>query len=42
MVKEFQFNPLPSSLSFSANINRTLNSQQFRDVYADNETENHY
>ncbi len=39
-LKNLNFNPIPSSFSFSANINRTLNSQQFRDVYADVETEN--
>ena len=38
-LRNFNFNPLPSSFSFSANINRTLNSQQFRDVYMDVETE---
>ena len=32
-IKEFNFNPLLSSLSFDANINRTFNSQRFRDIY---------
>ena len=38
-LSNVNFNPIPSSLSFSANINRTLNSQQFRDVYMEVETE---
>ena len=32
-LKEFNFNPLLSSISFNTNINRTFNSQRFRDVY---------
>ena len=32
-LKEFNFNPLLSSISFTANINRTFNSQRFRDVF---------
>ncbi|MDA7779645.1 hypothetical protein N8915_01985, partial [Flavobacteriaceae bacterium] len=32
-IKEFNFNPLLSSFSFDANINRTFNSQRFRDIY---------
>ena len=31
-LKEFNFNPLPSSLVFSGNYNRTLFSQKFREV----------
>ena len=31
-LKEFNFNPLPSSLTFSANYNRTLYSQKFREI----------
>ena len=31
-LKEFNFNPLPSSLTFSANYNRTLFSQKFREI----------
>ena len=38
-LRNINFNPLPSSFSFSADINRTLNSQQFRDVYMDIKTE---
>ena len=34
-LKEFNFNPLLSSLSFDANINRAFNSQQFRDVFVE-------
>ena len=32
-LKEFNINPLLSSISFDANINRTFNSQRFRDIY---------
>ncbi|MFL2665901.1 MAG: cell surface protein SprA [Flavobacteriaceae bacterium] len=32
-LSEFNINPLLSSISFSSNINRTFNSQRFRDVY---------
>jgi cell surface protein SprA len=32
-LKEFNFNPLLSSISFNSNINRTFNSQRFREVY---------
>ena len=39
-LSNINFNLLPSSFSFSANINRTLNSQLFRDVYMDVKTEN--
>ncbi|MAT79906.1 MAG: cell surface protein SprA [Flavobacteriales bacterium] len=31
-LKEFNFNPLPNSLTFSGNYNRTLFSQKFREV----------
>ena len=31
-LKEFNFNPLPNSLVFSGNYNRTLFSQKFREV----------
>ncbi len=32
-LKEFNINPLLSSINFDANINRTFNSQRFRDIY---------
>ena len=32
-LKEFNINPLLSNISFDANINRTFNSQRFRDIY---------
>ena len=32
-LSEFNINPLLSSITFDANINRTFNSQRFRDVY---------
>ena len=32
-LSEFNINPLLSSISFSSNINRTFNSQRFREVY---------
>ena len=31
-LKEFNFNPLPSNISFSANYNRRLYSQKFREI----------
>ena len=34
-LKEFNFNPLLSSFSFDANINRAFNSQQFRDIFVE-------
>mgnify|MGYP001160023688 FL=1 len=34
-LSEFNINPLLSSISFDANINRTFNSQRFRDVYVE-------
>jgi len=32
-LSEFNINPLLSSISFNTNINRTFNSQRFREVY---------
>ena len=32
-LKEINFNPIPSNISISTNINRLFNSQRFREVY---------
>jgi cell surface protein SprA len=31
-LKEFNFNPLPNSLTFSGNFNRSLFKQKFREI----------